>query len=164
MTNGDGTVMAVAFAKTISRIAEFAVDLAETLHKDLGLEYNGPVVVKSKTISKKRARSERDPNEPKRPQTSYMIYSAYLRDEVKRRGEPQPQLKEIADMWAKLDDKEKERFNVEAHAQKEAFDKLMAEYKATRNQKSTSAKSDESASSNESVEGDDVAPPSKLAH
>ncbi|KAF4692995.1 hypothetical protein FOZ63_003151, partial [Perkinsus olseni] len=27
------------FAKTIGRVADFAVDLAEQLHKDLGLEY-----------------------------------------------------------------------------------------------------------------------------
>jgi hypothetical protein len=164
MASSDGTAMAVAFAKTIARIADFAVDLAETLHKDLGLEYNGPSLNKSKVISKKRSRSERDPNEPKRPQTAYMIYSAFLRDDLKKRGEPQPQLKEIADMWAKLDEKDRERFAAEAQSQKESYDRLMAEYKAKRAPLSSVQKSEESASSNDSVDAEDVVPPAKLVH
>ena len=164
MANSDGTAMAMAFAKTIAKIADFAVDLAETLHKDLGLEYNGPVIPKSKAVTKKRARSERDPNEPKRPLTAYMIYSAHLRDESKKRGDPQPQLKDIADMWAKLEEKEKERFGAEAQTQKETFERLMAEFKAGRIPLATNQKSDESGSSNESVDADDVVPPVKVAH
>ena len=66
MKETDATVMAVTFAKTIARIAEFAVDLAESLHKDLGLEYQGPSSAKGKLANKKRARVERDPNEPKK--------------------------------------------------------------------------------------------------
>ena len=161
----DATVMAVTFAKTIARIAEFAVDLAESLHKDLGLEYAGPASIKSKVVSKKRTRADRDPNEPKRPLSAYMIYSAHLREESKKRGEPMLQLKDIADMWAKLEDKES--FNAEAHHQKEAYDRLMAEYKsgktaASSNGAAASPKRDESEMSDSDVE--DVAPPTKAHH
>lgn len=125
----DATVMAETFAKTIARIAEFAVDLAETLHKDLGLPYQGPSSLK-KPMQKKRARSERDPNEPKRPLSAYMLYGTHVRDELKNRGEPQPNMKDIGDMWGKLDEKEKEKYNIEALSQKELYDKQMIDYKA----------------------------------
>jgi hypothetical protein len=130
MKESDATVMAITFAKTISRIAEFAVDLAESLHKDLGLEYTGPIT--SKKPNKKRSRSDKDPNEPKRPPTAYMLYSAHIRDEAKARGEAMPQLKEIADMWSKLDDQDKERFNRDAQLQKDIYDKQMIEYKTSK--------------------------------
>jgi hypothetical protein len=160
MKDTDATVMAVTFAKTIARIAEFAVDLAESLHKDLGLEYSGPAS-KGKQASKKRSRAERDPNEPKKPPTGYMIYSSHVRAEAKKRGEALPQLKEIADMWAKLDEKEKERFNGEAQQQKDVYDRQMAEYKSG---VSNHVSKSEEESSSESEDADDVAPPAKLMH
>ena len=155
----DATVMAVTFAKTIARIAEFTADLAESLHKDLGLEYVPPHNKAGKAGSRKRSRADKDPNEPKRPQTAYMIYSAHAREEFKKRGEPQPQLKELADMWAKLDDKEKEAFNSEALQQKEAYEKLMSEYRAGKAGSNGVAPSQKSDSELSLSDIDDVAPP-----
>lgn len=160
MKDADATIMATAFAKTIARIAEFAVDLAETLHKDLGLEYQGPSANK-KGQQKKRARLERDPNEPKRPLTAYMIYSTHARDELKKRGEPQAQMKDIAEMWNKLDDSEKEKFNADALHQKEIYDKQMLEYKSAKN--GTKDEAGKSASEMSNSEVDDVPPP-KMSH
>jgi hypothetical protein len=159
MQESDATVMALTFAKTIAKIAEFAVDLAETLHKDLGIEYSGPYNSKStKSTQKKRSRTERDPNEPKRPLTAYMIYSAAVREDAKKRGDAQLQMKDIADMWAKLDEQEKERYISEANQQKEVYEQLVAEYRA---RKSLSQKSESEISGSE---GEDVAPPSKVHH
>lgn len=155
----DATVMAVTFAKTIARIAEFAVDLAESLHKDLGIEYIPPNSKTGKAVSRKRSRADKDPNEPKRPQTAYMIYSAHAREEFKKRGEPQPQLKDLADMWAKLEEKEKEAFNNEARQQKELYEKQMSEYKAGKAGNNGLVPSQKSESDLSVSDVDDVAPP-----
>ena len=162
MKESDATVMAHTFAKTIARIAEFAVDLAESLHKDLGLEYAGPVSSKAKTVSKKRTRAERDPNEPKRPPTAYMVYSTHIREELKKKGEPQLQMKDLGEMWNKLEESEKEKYNTEAQKLKEQYDKEMMEYKNSKGAAVNGAlpKSDESDASEEM---DDVAPPTKSA-
>lgn len=48
MNSGDARRCCFQFAKTIGRVADFAVDLAEQLHKDLGLEYK-PTVHGKKT-------------------------------------------------------------------------------------------------------------------
>lgn len=153
----DATVMAMTFAKTIARIAEFAVDLAETLHNDLGLEYTGPS--SSRKSQKKRSRSEKDPNEPKRPQTAYMLYSAFVREESKVKGETMPQVKEIAEMWNKLDEQEKERFNRDAQSQKDAYDRQMAEYKKVSGNTAVSMDNKSEASHGSDSEADDVPPP-----
>jgi hypothetical protein len=153
----DATVMATTYAKTIAKIAEFAVELAETLHKDLGLEYSGPST--SRKQPKKRSRNDKDPNEPKRPPTAYMLYSAHVRDESKLRGESMPALKEIAEMWNKLDEQEKEKFNRDAQIQKDAYDKQMVEYKKVSNNSSTIAENKSESSGASDSEGEDVPPP-----
>jgi hypothetical protein len=153
----DATVMAMTFAKTIAKIAEFAVDLAETLHKDLGIEYSGPSG--NRKQQKKRSRSDKDPNEPKRPQTAYMLYCAHVRDESKAKGESMPALKEIAEMWNKLDEQEKEKFNRDAQIQKDTYDKQMVEYKKVSNNVSTIADNKSESSGASDSEGDDVPPP-----
>lgn len=162
----DATVMAQTFAKTIAKIAAFTVELAESLHKDLGLEYEGPVSSKAKLTSKKRARADKDPNEPKRPATSYMLYSANVRDDMKRKGEAQPQLKELGEMWNKLSDSEKQRFNQEAQRLKEEYDQQMVEYKGGKGVAANGAspKTNELSDSGDSEEDGDVAPPAKLSH
>lgn len=162
MSETDATLMAHTFAKTVARIAEFAVELAESLHKDLGLEYSGPSSSKAKIASKKRSRADKDPNEPKRPATAYMLYSSHVREEMKKKGEAQPQLKDLGEMWNKLDETEKEKFNTEAHQLKEQYDRQMADYKSGKTGNGVSAKSDESDSDSE--ENGDVAPPAKLSH
>jgi hypothetical protein len=161
MTESDATVMAITFAKTISRIAEFAVDLAETLHKDLGLQYNGPT--SNKKPSKKRSRSEKDPNEPKRPPTAYMLYSAHIRDEYKTKGEAMPQLKDIADMWGKLGESEKEKFNRDAQSQKDIYDKQMTEYKSSKDSTNNGVVSGNKTDSSDNSDSDlDDVPPPKM--
>jgi hypothetical protein len=162
MKESESTVMAHAFAKTIAKIAEFAVELAETLHKDLGLEYQGPLVSKAKLVNKKRLRVDRDPNEPKRPSTSYMLFTTHIREELKKKGEPQPQMKDLGEMWNKLDDSEKEKYNGEAQKLKEQYDKDMAEFRTKKGSVVIPAtgKSDESEDVSEELE--DVAPPTKV--
>jgi hypothetical protein len=165
MTESDSTLMAHTFAKTIAKIAEFAVELAETLHKDLGLEYHGPVTSKGKLTGKKRNRVEKDPNEPKRPPTAYVLYSSHIRDELKRKGEAQLQLKELGEMWNKLDESEKEKYNQEAQKLKDQYDKQMIEYKEGKSSASNGLgpKTDEYSDSGSEDNGD-VAPPSKVLH
>lgn len=156
--NTDATVMAVTFAKTIAKIAEFAVDLAESLHKDLGLEYSGPSTVSSKKVNKKRPRTEKDPNEPKRPTTAYMIYAAHVRDECKSKGEAISSIKDIGEQWNKLDEQEKEKYNKQAQIQKDIYDKQMIEFKAGRLSGAGQQKA-ESGESGSGSEEEDVAPP-----
>lgn len=161
MKESESTVMAHAFAKTIAKIAEFTVELAETLHKDLGLEYHGPSASKAKVVNKKRLRADRDPNEPKRPATSYMLYTTHIREELKKKGEPQPQMKDLGEMWNKLDESEKEKYNGEAQKLKEQYDREMAEFKANKGSLiPATGKSEESEDVSEELE--DVAPPTKV--
>jgi poly(A) polymerase Pap1 len=164
MSDADATLMAHTFAKTVARVAEFAVELAESLHKDLGIEYSGPSSSKAKVVSKKRSRADKDPNEPKRPATAYMLYSAHIREEMKKKGEAQPQMKDLGEMWNKLEESEKEKFNTEAQQLKEQNDRQMAEYKSGKgvSGNGASAKSDESDSDSEY--NGDVAPPAKISH
>ncbi len=151
--------MARTFATTIARIAEFTAELAESLHRDLGLEYRRPSPT-TKLPNKKRARTERDPNEPKRPASAYFIFCSQKRDACKAKGEPLPSAKELADIWNNAEDSEKEKYNAEALQLKEQYDAQLASYRATKKVNDIVVRTDDE-SDNKSEENGDVAPPMK---
>mmetsp|Transcript_14614 Transcript_14614/g.12491 ORF Transcript_14614/g.12491 Transcript_14614/m.12491 type:complete len:155 (+) Transcript_14614:3-467(+) len=116
--------MAVTFAKTIGRIADFAVDLAEQLHKDLGLEY------KPAPHGKKTKKSVRDPNMPKKPKTAFFLYCDTEREKAKERGENPPSAKDMAETWKNADDNVRAQYSNEQAKLKEQYDKDMSAYNA----------------------------------
>lgn len=148
MTDKDATLVAHAFAKTIAKIADFAADLAETIHKDLGIEYV-PAAAR-KAVKRKPTRQAIDPNAPKKPKSAYLLFSDFCRDEAKKNGQSQPTVTVIAELWQSLKEDEKSKYSEEAEAAKEVYSKLVEKFKGAH---SGQIESDVEAD-------DDVAPPS----
>ncbi|CEP07987.1 hypothetical protein [Parasitella parasitica] len=79
----------------------------------------------------KKKKAEKDPNAPKRPLSSYMLYSQSVRADVVKKN---PKLSSvdvarlIGEMWNALSDKEKQPFSKAAEKEKIRFQKEMAEY------------------------------------
>jgi len=121
----DATVMAQAFAKTIAKLADFATELAESIHKDLGIEY-----IPKKAGKKRTAKAPADPNAPKKPKTAYFLFSDFAREEAKRNGQTPPTVKEIADTWNSLNEEEKAKYAEEAEAAKDAYSKQLGKMKS----------------------------------
>jgi len=94
----------------------------------------------------KRGKKKRDPNEPKRPQSAYLIYGQKVRDQIK--GEF-PDLKSseimqrIAERWQKLTEEEKKPFNEEAATRKSSYESQKAEYKAKKDDERAAVEPDE---------------------
>ncbi|EER10947.1 conserved hypothetical protein [Perkinsus marinus ATCC 50983] len=120
----DATAMAITFAKTIGRVADFAVDLAEQLHKDLGLEYKPTV------HGKKTKKSVRDPNMPKKPKTAFFLFCDTEREKAKERGDGPPTTKDMAETWKSADDDVKAHYSNEQAKLKEQYEKDMNAYYA----------------------------------
>ena len=122
--------------------------MAETIHKDLGLEYV-PHAAK-KAVKRKLTRPAVDPNAPKKPKSAYLLFSDFCRDEAKRNNQTQPTVKDIAELWQSLKDDEKVKYSEEADAAKEVYSKLVEKFKGAH---AGQIESDVDAD-------DDVAPPS----
>ncbi|BFZ64083.1 hypothetical protein YB2330_005221 [Saitoella coloradoensis] len=86
-----------------------------------------------KANGKKRKR-ERDPDQPKRPMSAYLIYQGEVRQQVKDKlGEQATQqniMKEVAERWGKLTDAQKKKYVDLAEKAKEQYTSNMEEYKA----------------------------------
>ena len=95
-----------------------------------------PAKKKAKTNSGSPAakKKEKDPNEPKRPLSTYMIFSAEMRAKVK---EENPDFsitdvaKELGVRWKSIADDEKVKYEELAKKDKERYEKEMEEYKKT---------------------------------
>ena len=106
VSQNDATVMAHVIAKSVSKFADFMVELAESLHKDRGLEY---VPAKSTKLSKKR-KSPVDSNAPNKAKTAYFVFCDVMRDQAKASGEPVPQATKLGELWGALKDEEKAEY------------------------------------------------------
>lgn len=119
-------------------------DLSGLLGKDEGL-LNGKRAAATEELTptgrKKRAKKEFDPNMPKKPMTVFLAFSTHKRAEIRAarlaRGEPPLQnsemANEVAELWSKLPDTEKEPYKVEYqkklvdyHTRKDAYVKSKA--------------------------------------
>ena len=95
-----------------------------------------PAKKKAKTNSGSPAakKKEKDPNAPKRPLSTYMIFSAEMRAKVK---EENPDFsitdvaKELGVRWKSIADDEKVKYEELAKKDKERYEKEMEEYKKT---------------------------------
>jgi len=78
-----------------------------------------------------KGKKEKDPNAPKKPVTSFLVYSAEMRPIVR---EEYPELKvtevakELGKRWKELSDGEKKPYKVMADAEKAKYTKAMAAY------------------------------------
>ena len=119
----DSTTVALMFAKTVAKFAEFTVELAESLHKDLGLEYHPPVKGR---VSKKRKAA--DPNAPKKPKTAYFLFADAVREKAKREERSIPDAKKMGELWAGLNEEEKSEYNEAAELAKELYAKELENF------------------------------------
>jgi len=86
----------------------------------------------SKRQRGKKGKKKRDPNEPKRSPSAYLIYGSKIREEVKK-DHPEAKsseiMKIIGTMWQKLSEDEKKQYNVEAQVLKSKYEKDKQDYK-----------------------------------
>jgi len=76
-------------------------------------------------------RRKKDPNAPKRPLSSYMLFCQAHREEVKKKypGEGVVEIvKHLSKMWAKASDTEKKKFEAKAAKEKETYMKAVKKY------------------------------------
>ena len=125
-----------ALAKALARFADFAAELSETFHRDIGLEVPkrsasslGALGDKNGTLGK-RKRPAVDPKAPKKPKTAYILYSEFAREQAKNRGEAAPQMTKLGEEWSAISEADKAKYVEEAEKLKEAYIKEMEKYKA----------------------------------
>jgi len=113
---------------------------------DSGMDSDGSDVqavrgssTKRKTPTKKRApakkggkkKKKKDPNAPKRPTTSYLLYSNYVRPTIKAEHPDMAfgdMAKHISGLWKELDADGKAEFEASAATDKERYEKEMESY------------------------------------
>lgn len=80
----------------------------------------------------KKVKKQRDPNMPKRPATSYMLFCSETRESVKSEN-PDIKPKEITTligkMWNELSEKDKAKYNKKAEKVRAEYNKQMDQYK-----------------------------------
>ncbi len=74
----------------------------------------------------KKVKKVKDPNAPKRPQSAYFLFMADFRPTFKKANPDSKGVKEVAvaagAAWAKMSDKDKEKYNTAAAKAKAAYD------------------------------------------
>ena len=88
---------------------------------------------KTKSKAKAKAKAKKDPNEPKRPLSAFMIFSKETRGDVLEKN-PDFALgdvgKELGRRWREIDPELKKEFDAKAADAKVAYEAAMKEYKA----------------------------------
>jgi hypothetical protein len=87
---------------------------------------------KAAKASGKKVKKQRDPNMPKRPATSYMLYCSETREKVKSENpdiKPKEITTRIGKMWNELSDKDKAKYNKKAEKERSDYNKKMDQYK-----------------------------------
>ncbi|RKO91343.1 high mobility group box domain-containing protein, partial [Blyttiomyces helicus] len=78
-----------------------------------------------------KVKAKKDPNAPKKPPTSYLLFSIETRPQLKN-DNPEASFgalgKMLGDAWKVLPDNEKETYKVRAEAEKTRYDQEMANY------------------------------------
>lgn len=81
---------------------------------------------------KKKKKAKKDPNEPKRPSSAYILFGNARREELKAKELGAKQIMtEIGALWQKASDEEKQPFIERARELQEQYKIDMEEYKAT---------------------------------
>ena len=111
---------------------------------------------KTKSKAKAKAKAKKDPNEPKRPLSAFMIFSKETRGDVLEKN-PDFALgdvgKELGRRWREIDPELKKEFEAKAADAKVAYEAAMKEYKAGK--KATVVDDDDDEEEEESDGGSD---------
>lgn len=92
------------------------------------------VVVKQE--NKKTKKREKDPNKPKRPESSFLLWSKNQRQKLKESNknmESKEIMKELGRMWKSLSDEEKESFDAISNDKKQKYKEQVEEYNKNNN-------------------------------
>jgi len=96
---------------------------------------------KGKKEKGSRKKKKKDPNEPKKPQTAYLIFGNKERSNIKAEHPEMKQseiMKQIGIRWNTLDPANKKPFIEMASADKERYERERSAYERTKNQKAPS--------------------------
>eukprot|EP00698_Gefionella_okellyi_P001430 TRINITY_DN11388_c0_g1_i2.p1 TRINITY_DN11388_c0_g1~~TRINITY_DN11388_c0_g1_i2.p1 ORF type:complete len:377 (+),score=82.15 TRINITY_DN11388_c0_g1_i2:97-1227(+) len=81
---------------------------------------------------KEKEKKKRDPAEPKKPLSAYMLFQAEHRESLKEEKLSFAEAgKRLGEMWAKLDDAQKEKYNAQNAEAKAKYEVDIQEYKST---------------------------------
>jgi HMG (high mobility group) box len=92
--------LGLAMANAMAKFAEFAAEMAEAFHQDLGLEY----------VPKKSGAKRRKTNNVVRRKSGYMVFAEIYRAKLKSAGKPNPSMKEVGEAWNALSQAEKAKY------------------------------------------------------
>jgi hypothetical protein len=122
-----------ALAKALARFADFAVDVCESFHRDLGLEVpkrSGTGAPTAGVLGSKRKRQAVDPKAPKKPKSAYMLFGEWAREQAKQKGETAPAMTKLGEEWQAMSEADKARFVEEADKLKDTYTKELEKYKS----------------------------------
>jgi len=109
------------------------IKVINSVCKELGCEDKVDELVE-KILSKEfiKIKIKKDETKPKRPRTSYMYFSEEKRGDIQKNN---PELKmggiakKLGEMWGKVDDKEKKKYEKLAEEDKDRYEKELEEWK-----------------------------------
>eukprot|EP01066_Platyproteum_vivax_P010559 Platyproteum_vivax@DN4739_c0_g2_i1.p1 len=107
-------------AKILQKKAQFYCQLAEEISHDAGIAWSASAATKQ-TPKRKASQAVKDPLAPKKPLTSYFVFSNDMRHEAKEKNKQIPTAKEISEMWKALKPEKRAKYE-------EKFKKSMAEF------------------------------------
>lgn len=92
-----------------------------------------PLIEKEVPLTKRKNKKTKDPNAPKRPKNSYLIFQGDMREKVKAELGKDAKIgeigKEIGKRWEALDEKEKAKYQKKAEDLLKQYHKDMEKYK-----------------------------------
>lgn len=86
----------------------------------------------SPKVETTNTRAKKDPNAPKKPMTAFVIFCGDHRDKVRKENpdiKVQDVQRKLAELWNKVTDSEKKKYEAKAAEAKEKYTKAVAEYK-----------------------------------
>lgn len=116
------------FAEVVCEFADFATSLAQKIAAKAGHHWT-PQASRER---EKKLRKSKDPNVPRRPLSSYSLWSEHVRKKVKEQ-QPERGLKmsELSEMWKNLPTDHKTKWDLAAKAERDHYLKEMEAYRAT---------------------------------
>ena len=104
----------------------------DEVKKEMAKEMNKKIKKIEAKASGKKVKKQRDPNMPKRPSTSYMLYCSENREKVKNENsemKPKDITTRLGELWNALSEKEKTKYSKKAEKERAVYNKLMDQYK-----------------------------------
>lgn len=129
-------VTATLFAEVICEFADFATSLAQKISLKTGYEWTPKILRGAGKHKDNKVREPKDPNEPRRPLSSYALWMVHIRKKIKEQQPDRPPLKmqELAEIWKKTSPEQKAIWEQASKVERDQYNKVLEAYNRTKAQ------------------------------